>query len=429
MFTNYYEILGVDITATEDQIKKAYRRNAIKFHPDKHADDPYYKEKFIEIGEAYDILSDKDKRALFDNWYYNYLQSLENGTSKQFTENKGQKRKKADSGTHRQKQPHPFFNRLQQDTPQINPSYNFWGEKITEIYEFFKLPVRIGELIAGHSDLLKDFKPTSFDVRLTKATFWAGLGVAIGFAIYFLFQLEDPIYIALWIAAPPIILFWRHIAITGYKRSNYFIGVNGFAQFVFDNSPDNIVLQTEVNFNEITDLYFGETDTFSNRVYQNTSFIYLCLNQNSKKHVFERRGNYNKRNPARSQGDIINFCRATEKYWTIYLLDKLEFDLQQNGHIGFCFYSHKSKDCRPYIKLGHGYITFIKPQGKAFTYGFEDIMKIYLNGNDLVIRHQNFKQNSRFSKSGNEDVIHLVNLCNKQFFFYAIEMLLGYSFS
>ena len=60
---NYYEVLGVDRGASQDDIKKAYRRLAMKYHPDRNPGDKTAEEKFKQIGEAYAILSDEQKRA------------------------------------------------------------------------------------------------------------------------------------------------------------------------------------------------------------------------------------------------------------------------------------------------------------------------------------------------------------------------------
>ena len=62
---DYYEVLGVDKNATPEQIKKAYRKKAIQYHPDKNPGDKEAEEKFKEAAEAYDVLSDEKKRQLY----------------------------------------------------------------------------------------------------------------------------------------------------------------------------------------------------------------------------------------------------------------------------------------------------------------------------------------------------------------------------
>ena len=65
---DYYEVLGVGRGTSEEEIKRAYRKLAVKFHPDKNPDDPHAEEKFKELGEAYDVLMDADKRAAYDRF-------------------------------------------------------------------------------------------------------------------------------------------------------------------------------------------------------------------------------------------------------------------------------------------------------------------------------------------------------------------------
>src|SRR5216110_212864 len=65
---DYYEVLGVARGAHEDEIKRSYRKLAVKFHPDKNPNDPHAEEKFKELGEAYDVLIDVDKRAAYDRY-------------------------------------------------------------------------------------------------------------------------------------------------------------------------------------------------------------------------------------------------------------------------------------------------------------------------------------------------------------------------
>src|SRR5438132_186840 len=65
---DYYEVLEVTRTATSDEIKRSYRKLAVKFHPDKNPNDPHAEEKFKELGEAYDVLMDADKRSAYDRF-------------------------------------------------------------------------------------------------------------------------------------------------------------------------------------------------------------------------------------------------------------------------------------------------------------------------------------------------------------------------
>ena len=65
---DFYEILGVSKSASADEIKKAYRKVAMQYHPDRNPGDKAAEEKFKEAAEAYEVLSDADKKAQYDRF-------------------------------------------------------------------------------------------------------------------------------------------------------------------------------------------------------------------------------------------------------------------------------------------------------------------------------------------------------------------------
>lgn len=67
MGKDYYKVLGIQKGASEDEIKKAYRKQALRYHPDKNKS-PGAEEKFKEIAEAYDVLSDSKKKDIYDRY-------------------------------------------------------------------------------------------------------------------------------------------------------------------------------------------------------------------------------------------------------------------------------------------------------------------------------------------------------------------------
>ena len=80
-YQDYYQTLGVSKTATEAEIKRAYRDLAKKYHPDHNQGDKNAEEKFKAINEAYEVLKDKEKRARYDQLGSSYKQWEQNGGS------------------------------------------------------------------------------------------------------------------------------------------------------------------------------------------------------------------------------------------------------------------------------------------------------------------------------------------------------------
>ncbi len=73
---DFYEVLGVSKNATADEIKKAYRKVAMKYHPDKNPDDKEAEAKFKEAAEAYEVLSDEDKKSKYDRYGHDGLKGM-----------------------------------------------------------------------------------------------------------------------------------------------------------------------------------------------------------------------------------------------------------------------------------------------------------------------------------------------------------------
>ncbi|MDO4396176.1 MAG: DnaJ domain-containing protein, partial [Clostridia bacterium] len=65
---DYYEVLGLQKGASEDEIKKAFRKMAMKYHPDRNPGDKEAEEKFKEVNEAYSVLSDPDNKSKYDRF-------------------------------------------------------------------------------------------------------------------------------------------------------------------------------------------------------------------------------------------------------------------------------------------------------------------------------------------------------------------------
>ena len=78
-FKDYYKTLGVQKNSSDDEIKKAYRKLALKYHPDKNKGDKDAEQKFKEISEAYEVLKDRDKRAKYDNLGSSYNRYRQTG--------------------------------------------------------------------------------------------------------------------------------------------------------------------------------------------------------------------------------------------------------------------------------------------------------------------------------------------------------------
>lgn len=380
---NYYEILEISATASLEQIKKAYRQKAIKYHPDKHFGDKYFAEKFLEIKEAYEILSDQSKKAEYDIKYKAFfVKETEPRQQETFKEQKQQEKEKEEQFFYN---PHkPFYSqqdRSTDDTPQYNPIINHWGETLPDDTDFFILPKKIGKLVSGYSTLKKSMNPPT--------GFFGSI-------------------------------FGR------FKHSCSFMGVNGFAYYKISGDRNNIVESFELNFRNVTDLLVVSERRVLNFNYQNTAYGFEWSTDN--KIIKDFNGIYIDKNdnPDRDRETLYWANKWAERYWTVYLLDNMENELEKKGYIEFRIIANQGY--KPYIKLGIGYITFLDKGGEV-TYNFNEIKRVYRNGTRLFIEHNNYEKKFFFFESGNKNGIQLMQLSNRQYFFKAMELLLGYKFT
>ena len=436
MLPNYYAILEVPFSATEEQIKKAYRIQAIKFHPDKHNGEEFFTKKFIEIKEAYDLLSNNEERRKYDiefNVYYktsepSQKENTSNETNEKF--HKETKREQYKSTTDDKykydpyKQFYSIYDRELQDTPQFNPKVDFWGQEIDKRTVFFRLPKKIGKIIMAFSDYFEGEKPLESKEKTKKII--GGIFVVLVSApiIYFLGQALTLFYFVL---PPVLIALVAPMFRSKFSKQNLYVGINGFAAFGFENNDGSIQEGgSETNFNDVTDFYTHSTEYSKNFSYKYTEFVCCIMNRKTNQLIYSTKFNFDKKILSLKDKISLAFMNNIEKYWTVYLLDKMEDTLQKEKCLTFSLYSHKTNSYQEYIKLGIGSITFINTDNSEFTYKFNEIKKVYTKNNFLIIQHKNFEKTFLFFKEGNENKIPLLNLCNRQFFYRAMELLLGY---
>src|ERR1700748_3088215 len=98
-YKDYYKTLGVDKKASQDDIKKAYRKLALKYHPDKNPGDKKAEEKFKEINEANDVLSDPVKRKKYDDLGANWQNNPQGGYPNDFYNNSQSRKSRTQGGS------------------------------------------------------------------------------------------------------------------------------------------------------------------------------------------------------------------------------------------------------------------------------------------------------------------------------------------
>lgn len=426
---NHYLTLELDLSATNEQIKKAYRIKAVKYHPDKNFGDKYLTEKFIEVKEAYDTLSNPEKRRVYDLEYKAFFTTEEPQRQQRVREEKRKETEKEEEFFYDPYKPfYSYQDRQINETPQFEPKTDIWGGEISDSIDFFILPKNIGKIISGYATIFKHSQPATKKKKTIRILKTIGISFLISLAIIILFKIESPIWISTWFLFPLLIGLWIANFSNSFSGTCFYIGVNGLAYFKCKGDRKNITESYEINFNDVTDFLSIRVEKNTNFNYTGTDYSFVWLNNN--RIIKEINGSHDSKE---GKPSILYFDfwlhEKAEKYWTIYLLDNMEKDLDSKGYLEFNIYDFKNDTFIkiPYIHLGIGFIKFITSKGEV-KYNFNEIKRVYTKGSNLFIEHSNYEKKFFFFESGNKNGIPLSNLSNRQFFFRAMELLIGYKF-
>lgn len=432
---DYYNILGINRDADEGEIKKAYRLNAVKYHPDKNFGDKSFEEKFKIVNEAYSVLIDENKKREYDilwDEYFSTRKEKKEEPQPSFTSSTTYKQDTPEEEQFHYNPHKPFYSsqdRFTQETPQYPPKKDHWGNKLPDDIDFFILPTKIGKIISGFSDLKKSDKSVTGGKAFLNILKGVGIGLAIGGAIVLIFSVKSPLWLTIWLGVPTIVLGWIMSAANKLRGYENIIGINGFAEYKCEGTRTNITKKVEVNFNNVTDLITVTQINKMNFSYSSTSYGFVWLNKGQTVLEVNNEHDSKQGNPDKDGYPEYWLHRTAEKYWTVYLLDNMETKLQNDGYLLFhiAHYENNRYKLTPYIRMGIGYIEFISNKGNV-KYNYNEIKRIYTKGTNLYIEHDNYEKILFFIKSGNRNEIPLLNLTNRQFFFRALDILVGYKF-
>jgi hypothetical protein len=395
----------------------------------------------LEVKEAYDNLIDPELRKKFDVDYEQYYNNRQKNNHNFVTE-ANEEKKSVEKEKFNYSSANPFYAedvRNIQETEEIKPNKDPWNDELGITGDFFIYPKKIGKIIHGFTNYSSSTKKNKKQKGLKMIVFLMKdaflLLLILGLISYWIsgFFTENIVY---RICCSLIFLFLIILRLYFVETSdhthkttyiNYFIGVNGFAYYTM--KENNVISKLEVNFNQLTDLAIRYEDRKYNFKYVTTAYQYIWFNYLNKNVPYEISSTRNKNN----NNELSKLTeyeywlnKTAEKYWTIFLLDNLNREISEKGYLQFRLYHFEKNIYTPYINLGIGYITFLDGE-KSFQYNFDEIKRIYTKGTDLYIEHINFDKKIFFIKSGNQNSIPLNNLCNRQFFFKSLELLLGYS--
>ncbi len=306
--------------------------------------------------------------------------------------------------------------------------YDHYGQKLDERAIFFKVPTTIGEIVSASSSYFEGQKPLTSNQIFLKYLKNTGIAAIIGAAIVLIFRVSNPIWLAVWFVVPIIIALISANNSTKFKGVCNYIGTNGFAEYAFLNSPDNLTTNTELSFDNVTDILKGSVVKKRNFNYEGTDYFFLWLNEGKEVHRLEDT-HKNQHNLPDKYPFPYHFMSLAVSQWTKKLVEQIPEKLSKDGFLEF--YLIGKKDERwfkiKHIRLGIGYIEFIFSD-KTVKYNHDEIKRMYFKDGSLYMEHKNYeKKFFGFVEKGNKNSIPLTNLSNQPYFFYAFEKMMGYS--
>jgi len=306
--------------------------------------------------------------------------------------------------------------------------FDHFGQKIPSGAIFFKTPTKIGDIVSASTSYYEGAKALTPNQVFLKYLKNIGIAAVIGGIIVLIGRVSNPIWLSIWFAVPIIIALIASGNSTKFKGFCNYIGTNGFAEYSFLNSPDNIIGSTEVSFDNVTDLLKGSVVKKRNFNYEGTDYFFLWLNNGVEINTLEST-HQNKDNEPGKYTFEYHFMTLAVNQWTQKLVEQIPAKLAKDGFLEFDLIAKKDGVWIniKHIRLGIGFIEFIFSD-KTVRYNHDEIKKMYFKDGSLFMEHKNYeKKFFGFVEKGNKNSIPLTNLSNQPYFFHAFEKMMGYS--
>jgi len=293
---------------------------------------------------------------------------------------------------------------------------NHDGQAIPPTAEFFQTPpAEIGELFSAHSSLPMGKQPMPLIIRLLLLTVIPAL---VAYGTYYWVQNADrdsiaAIYImggAAFLISIPLIA-----VLTRFRQTCSYVGSNGLVKFTLKGSRAKIQQETFL-FAEATELRTGQTRHFINGVYTGTQYHFSWTNFTGKV-VRKFKGTYKSKVGIPKQNDAFWLPSAAERAWSIFLLKRMQKELETEGFV------HFNLGGVNFVRVGRGFFEF-GMKGEVARITNDEIKSLNLNQGQFHIHHKDARW---FSSKGKFNFSY-ATMANARLFLLAMEKLTGYRF-